>query len=335
MRLTRLAIVLVGVLALVASGCGGGKREVPSDAVAVVGDEEISKAEFDTLITRAKQTYQQQRRPFPKAGTQEYKLLQNQALQYLVQQAEYRQEAEDMGVEVSDEDIDKRLEQIQKQYFGGNEKRYQQHLKRQKLTEEQIRSDIEQQLLSEKIYEELTKEIKVSDADIQKYYNEHKADYRQPESREVRHILIPTKKKALADQIYAQLKDGGNFAALAKKHSTDPSSKNQGGKLTVTRGQTVAPFDQTAFLLGKNTISQPVKTQYGWHIIQPLSDIRPERTTPLKDVKEQIRQQLLQEKKRDAISKWADDVKKDYEDEISYQVGFAPPAPTETTTTSR
>jgi foldase protein PrsA len=328
-----LPLVLLATLALAAAGCGSGSKEVPGDAVAVVGNEEISKADFDLVMERARQTYQQQRRPFPRAGTQQYRLLQNQALQFLVQQAEYRQEAENMDIELSDEDIDKRVEQIKKQYFGGSEKRYQEHLKRQKLTDDQVRNDVEQQLIAEKIYNKLTSDVKVPDEDIAAYYNEHKADFKQAESREVRHILVPAKKKALADQIYAELKGGADFAKLAKKYSTDTTTKNQGGKLTVTRGSTVAPFDHSAFLLGKNTISQPIKTQYGWHVIQPISEIRPERTTPLKDVKEQIRQQLLQERQRKAVNDWSAKLKKDYEDDIEYQVGFAPPAPASTTTT--
>ena len=85
----------------------------------------------------------------------------------------------------------------------------------------------------------------------------------------MRHILVKT--KAQADKIYDKIKAGGNFAALAKKYSTDPGSKDNGGKLTIIRGQTVAPFDTTAFLLSTNQISRPIKTQYGYHVIQPIS----------------------------------------------------------------
>jgi foldase protein PrsA len=178
----------------------------------------------------------------------------------------------------------------------------------------------------------VTEGVKVTDDEITDYYGKHKSDYKVAASRDVRHILVA--KKALADTIHSQLADGGNFAALAKKYSTDPGSKQNGGKLTVRKGETVPQFDKVAFDLKKNQLSEPVKTQYGWHIIEALSDVKPPSTTPLKDVKEQIRQQLLQEKRQKAITDWSKDTNDEFKDQISYQVGYAPPATTGATTSS-
>lgn len=319
-RLFPLALVLAA-LGLLAAGCGGGSANVPDDAVAVVGDHEISKAEYDKLLDRAKQSFKASSRPFPKVGTAEYKALQNQALQYLIQQAEYEQKADDLDVKVSDKEIDDRVDQIKKQYFNGNEKQYQANLKRQHLTNEEVRHEVRNQVLSEKLYAKVTSDVKVADSDIEKYYNSHKQDYTQPESRDVRHILV--KSKALADRIYSRLKGGASFAKLAKKYSQDPSSKDQGGKMVALKGRTVPPFDQTAFLLGKGTISQPIKTTYGWHIIQPLSDVKPAGTKPFSDVKAEIENQLDQ----DELTSWAQQLKKKYK--IRYAAGYGP-APTST-----
>jgi foldase protein PrsA len=316
-----------------AAACGGGDKNVPDGAVAVVGDQEISKAEFDALMDRARTAYKQQKRPFPKTGTPEYKALQNQALQYLVQQAKYEQKADDLDVKVSDKEVDDRLKQVIQQYYGGDQKKYEAGLKQQDITEKDLRSQIKNQLISEKIYDKVTQGVKVSDKEISDYYSAHKKDYKVAESRDVRHILVS--KKGLADQIRAQLENGGSWKALAKKYSKDPSSKETGGKLTVRKGETVPEFDKTAFALAKNEISQPVKTQYGYHVIQALSDIKPAKQTPLKDVKEQIRQQLLQEKKQKAVSTWSNDLNKEFAHKISYQVGYAPPATTGTTTATQ
>ena len=325
MRTRTLLLFLTALLLLVATACGGGDEAVPKDAVAVVGDSEIPKKDFDVLMAQAKKSYQTQERPFPKAGSPDYNTLKNQALQFLVQRAQFAQEAEDLDVEVTDKQIEDRLDQIKKQYFGGDDKKYAEQLKKQGLTEEQVRNDVESQLIQEGILAKVTKDVKVTDAEIEAHYNKNKQQYGTPESRDIRHILVADKK--LADDLYAQIKGGGDFAQLAKKHSTDPGSKNQGGKLTVARGQTVEEFDKTAFLLPKNSLSKPVKTQYGFHLIEPLSAIKPAKTTPLAEVKESIRAQLLQEKKNKAMADWVEAVKKEYEEKTSYQVGFKPPPP--------
>jgi parvulin-like peptidyl-prolyl isomerase len=96
----------------------------------------------------------------------------------------------------------------------------------------------------------------------------------------------------------------------------------------------VPEFDKAAFSLKTHEISKPIKTQYGWHIIEPLTSIKKERVTPLKEVRTAIRQQLVQQKKQDKMRKWVDDTTKDFESKTSYQVGYAPPATTATTPTT-
>jgi parvulin-like peptidyl-prolyl isomerase len=332
MRNRTVILVLAALVALLAAGCGGGGTSVPSDGVAVVGDQTITKAQFDQLLGQAKKSYSSQKRAFPKAGSPEYEQLKNQAMQYLVQRAEFAQKAKDLDVDVTDKQIDDRLKQIKKQYFGGNQTKYEKQLKQQGLTDTQVRDDIKAQLVSEAIFKEVTGEVKISDADVKKYYNGHKTQYSVPEQREIAHILV--KKKQLADDLYKQIKAGANFAALAKKYSQDPGSKNQGGKLTVSKGQTVAPFDQTAFLMHVGQISRPVKTEFGYHIIKALGPIKPAKSTPFSQVKESIRQQIGQQKKNEAMSKWVNDVKKEFAKKIHYQVGYAPASTSTAATTT-
>ena len=332
MKISRLVLLLCALVSLALAGCGGGDEDVPADAVAIVDGEEIARSDYEALITQAKKSYKNQKRDFPAAGSQEFQTLRNQAVQFLVQREQFAQEAENLDVDVTDKAIDARLEQIQKQYFGGDKKKYEQQLKEQGITEQNVRNDIRHQIISEKIFAEVTGEVKVTDEQIEDYYEKNKAQYSQPESREVRHILVKTKKQA--DDLYAQLQNGGDFAALAKKFSEDTGSKANGGKLTISKGQTVAPFDQTAFLLKKNAISKPVKTEFGYHLIQPLGDKKAAKVTPLAEVKESIKQQLAQTEKNEAMTKWVDDLKKDYEDKVSYATGFTPPPDAKSTTTN-
>src|SRR5215208_2001564 len=332
MKISRLVILLCALVSFALAGCGGGSSDdVPPDAVAVVDGQEVAKSDYESLISQAKKSYKNQKRDFPKAGSQEFQTLKNQAVQFLVQRQQFEQEADSLDVNVTDKQVNARLAQIQKQYFGGDKKKYEKQLKEQGLSDKQVRNDIRAQIISEKIFEQVTKDVKVTDADIAAYYEKNKAQYSQPESRDVRHILVKTKKQA--DELYAQLQGGADFAALAKKYSEDTGSKANGGKLTISQGQTVAPFDKVAFELKKNEISQPVKTEFGYHIIQPLSDQKAAKVTPLKDVKESIRQQLGQTKKNEAMTKWVDELKKDYKDKVSYAAGFSPPPDAKSTTT--
>jgi parvulin-like peptidyl-prolyl isomerase len=323
----------VVLAALVAAGCGGGgSSKVPGDAVAVVDGKTITKADFDVALNRTKRGYKQQHRAFPKAGTTEYQQLRQSVLSYLVQTQELEQQAQKLGVKVTDKQIADRLDQIRKQL--GGEKALEAQAKANGLSLEDVRNVvIRPQLLSEGIYNKVTSDVKVTDKDVESYYKSHLSIYRQPESRDVRHILVSN--RALANKLYNRIKAGANFAALAKKYSKDPGSAAQGGKLTIVKGQTVGPFDQTAFLLSKGQVSRPIKTQYGWHIIQALSDVKPAKTTPLdKTLKSSIRQQLLGQKKRDAMTKWVNDTKKQYAKKIHYGVGYAPPTTSSTPATT-
>jgi parvulin-like peptidyl-prolyl isomerase len=331
----RLVLFGFAVLALLVAGCGGTTTaSLGSDDVAVVGDQQVSKDQFQQLMARAQKSYDQQKRPFPKAGSTEYEQLKGQAITFLVQQAEVDSQAKKLGVDISDDKIDKEIARYKKQFYGGSDARYEKAVKQQGLTDQQARDAIREQLVSQALFKKLTTDVKVSDSDIKQYYDTHKTQYVQPESREVRHILVT--KKALADSLYQQLKGGANFAKLAKQYSKDPGSAAKGGKLTVSKGQTVPQFDKAAFSLKTGQLSQPVHTQYGYHIIQALSAVKAATTTSLAQVRASIRQQLEQQKKNDKITKWLEDTKKGYcSGKIKYQIGYQPnPDPCATLTGS-
>jgi len=326
-------------LVLVGAGCGGtSTATLSSNDAAVVGSEPITKDQFQSLMDRAKTSYVAQKRPFPKPGSTEYEQLKGQAVTFLIQRAEFAQEADAMGIKITDDKVNKRIEQLKKQFYGGSEQRYEKTLKQQGLTADQAKEEVRAQLISEELFKKVTGDVKVSKDEVKAYYNSHKSQYGQPQTRDVRHILVT--KKALADSIYAQLKAGANFAKLAKKYSKDPGSASNGGKLTISKGQTVPAFDKTAFSLKKGQLSAPIHTQYGYHIIQALSDVKAAQTTSLSKVESSIKQQLEQQKKNDVMTKWVDKKKKSYcKSGIKYQVGYQPnPDPcatlTGTTTTT-
>lgn len=322
--------VAVGLLA-VACGTSDDEGKVPSNSVAVVGDQSITKAEFDDLVKYAKRSYDAQNRPFPKVGTAEYAQIRDQAVRFLVQRAQFEVKADDLGVDVSDEAVDKRIDQYIKERHGGDKKKFEAELKQQGLTEPQARDIIRANLVQEAIFNKVTSDVKVTDKDVKAYYAKNKAQYGSPDTRVVRHVLVKDKK--LADQLYDQLKAGGDWNAIAKKYSQDPASKNKGGRMTATKGQLVPEFEQVAFTIGNMGISKPVKTQFGWHVIQALTPVKHGTTTPFPQVQAAIRQQLLQDRKNKEMQSWVADMRKDLAKDTSYQVGYKPSSTSTTSST--
>ena len=323
-------------LSLGASACGGGGSSasggsLASGVVASVAGDEITQAELDEVISQAKDRLESQGQKIPAAGSQEYQAFQQNALAYLVQRTQFEQKAEELDVTVTDKEVDERIARVLTQFFGGSRKKYEEALEKQGITDAQVRDELRATLVSEKIFEKVGGSAKVTEAEIKAYYNAHPELYTQQPSRRVRHILV--KSKALADDIHGQLTDGADFAALAKKHSTD-SSKDVGGALTIRKGETVPPFEKVALALKVNEISEPVKTQFGWHIIQALGPLSAPKPTPLASVRQTIRDTLVGQERSDAVTKWLEDLKQEYADKVEYASGFAPPdtSPAATTT---
>jgi peptidyl-prolyl cis-trans isomerase D len=155
----------------------------------------------------------------------------------------------------------------------------------------------------------------MSDAQVQQYYQQHLKDYQVPDQVRVRHILISVPRgadakadaaaKTKAEDITKQLRNGGNFAELAKKNSEDPGSKTQGGELGfLQHGVTVPEFDKVAFAQSAGQISDPVKTQFGYHVIQ-TEEKQTAHTKPLDEVKGTILATLIRDKESQAAQSFA------------------------------
>ena len=322
MRHVTILVALTALALAAAQVAAPASLDVPPGAIAVVAGEPSPQADFDNLMNRARSSYAAQKRPFPQPGTSEYRQLKDQAVALLVQRTEFRQQAAQLGIVVSDAEVDARIQQIIKEYFGGSHAKFEAQLKKQGLTDADVRDEIRAQLISERIYEKVSAGITVSAADVSAYYAKHKAQYTQPASRLVQHILV--RSKPLAEQLYRRILAGESFDALAKKYSLDPGSRAKGGRLTIFKGQTIAAFDRVAFSLKTGAVSRPVKTQFGWHVIKALSPIKPGHTAPLARVAGAIREQLLQTRKNAAMTKWVQQMKAYYADKIEYAPGYAP-----------
>lgn len=176
-------------------------------------------------------------------------------------------EAEARGVEVTDEEVSEQLEEIQSEFASPSA--FEEALKEQGLTLAQLEQLIADRQLEQKLRESVNEDLAPEDAEIQAYYEENIEDFQETEAQ---HILV--KKEALARDIADQLQDAPRsqmrslFARLAKQHSTDKTNKADGGKLGFfAPGQFVPEFQEGADAVEVGEISEPVKTEFGFHVI--------------------------------------------------------------------
>lgn len=164
---------------------------------------------------------------------------------------------------------------------------------------------------------ELLKDVKITEDDAKKFYDEHTKEYfTEPAKIHASHILVSDDAASndIITKIQADLKNGVSFDELAKKYSIEPGAASSGGDLgEFPRGVMVPEFEKTAFAL-KNSgdISEPVKTKFGWHIIK-LHEIIPEKVVPYNDeLKGQIIQELQNMKSAELLKKHSEELEKKY-----------------------
>jgi peptidyl-prolyl cis-trans isomerase C len=241
--------------------------------------------------------------------------------------------AQEQNITVSDEEVDRQIAKIKAQVGDqarssgqdlSNQEAYEQALKQNNITEDQLREDIRENLPVQKVQERVTGDAAPSDKEIQNYYEKNKeAQFTTPEQRCVRHILFNKDQKEKAEDVKQQLENGGDFAKLAKENSQDPGSAAQGGDLgCLGKGETVPEFEQAAFGAERGEIVGPVQTEFGYHILQ-VTDVKSEQTRSLQEVESQIRAQLASEKQSEAFNKWIEEQKKMRD--VKYLKGYEPP----------
>ena len=164
--------------------------------------------------------------------------------------------------------------------------------------------------------EGLTDQVSVDPEKVRQWYDGHQGSYGNPEERAARHILIQlaadaseedvAAAKAKAEAILARLReDGGkNFGEIAKAESQDPGSAGNGGDLgSFSRGMMVKPFEDAVFALKEGEISEPIRTDFGLHIIQ-LTSIKPASVKSFDEVRGQIESELKDRPRRESLRNW-------------------------------
>ena len=226
----------VGVV--VAAGCGSDRQGVSANDVAVVGDQTISKEQFDRLLDQARASYKANKQDFPEPGTEGYTALRKQAMQFLVQRAQFDQKAEELDVTITEADIDKQLATIKAQYFGkdGNcnaacEKKYRAQIAKQGLTEEQVREDVRASVVQNKLYNEVTDGVRSPTT------RSTSTTRRTSSVRGLKAVRCGTSssRRRRSQTSSTRRSRTAAISPRSRRSTGDPGSKAAGGKLTLSR----------------------------------------------------------------------------------------------------
>lgn len=283
--------------------------------VARVNGEEIKRQE---LVDQAQEMRQQLARmqgvqaPF---NSEFY----GEVLKSMVANRLLLQEAKSLGLAFTDAEINAEMQKIKSGF--PNEQAFKQQLAASNVTEAQLRNQMRSAGTVDKLIRtRIAPTIKVSEADARAFYDQNQDQMKQPPRVHLRHILIKAEPNApaadrqqarqKAEGLLSQIKNGGDFAALATANSDDPGSKPRGGDLSwVTPGQTVPTFEKAAFALqNPNDLSPVVETRFGFHIIQ-LLERQEGQTVPFEEAKNQIGQMLRQQQGQEKLREHVEELR--------------------------
>ena len=300
------AVALVTLLALAGVAVVGCNASGPSaSAIATVNGVEIPKSAVDDQVNRMKTA-----QPASFEGTagvaieQQYRA---QVLSGLIDIELIKEAATTLGVSVTTQQIDDYVAQLQTQYGGAPA--LDTAMKTAGFTMDSLREQISVNLLRDAVASKVTTgAITVTDAQIKSYYDQNASQFATPAQVHAEHILFATTDKATAQTVLAQVKAGGDFAALAKKYSTDPGSAATGGDLGwAAPSAYVTEFAKAVNVMAVNEV-RLVETQYGWHIIKLLGRRAAAKQT-LAEATAQIRTTLESNARSAKFGTYVDDLR--------------------------
>lgn len=317
-------LVIISFLFLL-TGCG-------TKSVAVVNGEKVSQTELDQRFEQLKAYNEMLGASFEgDAGQQSLAALEREALDSIIQEILIFQAAKKEGVKITDKEIEDFLSEVSQSF--GDEEKYQEWLTSLKMTEKDFEHAVKYQLTGQKLFEKVTENVEITDANAKKYYEENKDLW--PKQVKVSHILIHVERdnvsqaeldegKRKAQDIIKQLNNGVNFAELAKNNSEDPGSAAQGGVLDIWFSADdpglVSEFRDGAFKLTKvgEYSKEPVLSEFGYHIIK-LDGLK----DSYEDVKTEVKDYLLQNEKNKFFQEYMEKLNKNAEITDNFVSKFA------------
>ena len=322
-----IALALTGVMALSLAGCNIVERTPESMQKTVIakvngqkitrGDlDEAMKAEIDQYIQEYGEDYATQ-----DTVKDTFKESQLENIDYLVEEKVLLQKAKDFDVVPSDEDIDAYIteqETTYKGYFSNDEDKYESYIESMGYTMDKFKELLKNQCIINAAIEEMVKDVEVTDEELQSYYDENKDEFTEEAGAYVTHILFTgDNAEQNAKDAKALATSGKTFQEIAAMDKYKDVAQYQDlGHINFENSGLVTEFENAFKVLPVNTVSEPVKTSFGWHLILN-SKINTEKVVPtFEDKKAEIESTVLNNKKKEQYTTKLDQYKEDMKSEV-------------------
>ncbi len=347
-----LRISLLAVLAAAAVGCGGSSSaSLNSGDVAVVDNVHVTRDQLNHRIKLLVSSAKAQGQTLPQAGTPGYQTqVIDQSVSQLVLAAEVKLIADQLGVKVTADEVNNRIQQGIQQSYGGSRQKYEQALKKAGYTQQDVVDSVQESLYESGIENKLKAESPVNAAAALKYYNQNKSQFTaSDDSRDVNYILVPD--KATADSDLKKLR-GGQSEATVAKGAIDSNSLHQPPtplKATSAPNSLEKNFQKAALSLPQGQWGDPVVVSKSYantqlkgrcnpncyFLIYPTDAIQKKGTTqPFSAVKAQIMTQLQQTTQATHVNSRIQSLLNGLKSKVKYAQGYQPPASATTPATT-
>lgn len=322
-----IALALSGVMALSLAGCNLIERTPESmqkTVIAKVNGQKITRGDLDAAMKAEMDQYSQEYgEDYATQDTVKdtFKESQLENIDYLVEEKVLLQKAKDFDVVPSDEDIDAYIteqETTYKGYFSNDEDKYESYIESMGYTMDKFKELLKNQCIINAAIEEMVKDVEVTDEELQSYYDENKDEFTEEAGAYVTHILFTgDNAEQNAKDAKALATSGKTFQEIAAMDKYKDVAQYQDlGHINFENSGLVAEFEAAFKVLPVNTVSEPVKTSFGWHLILN-SKINTEKVVPtFEDKKAEIESTVLNNKKKEEYTTKLDQYKEDMKSEV-------------------
>lgn len=307
------AIVLMPTAGLLAKDTS---KDTAGKIAAKINDRTVSMQEFEREVNNHMMRYQGGQGDLPPAFVQQ---IRTQAINTLINREVLLQESEKKGIAVDKQKVQAGIQSIQKRF--PNQEQFEEALKSMKLSRDDLEKQYMQKTKIETLLDQqIVSKISIKEDEAKAYFNDHVDEFSQKEQIRARHILIKVdnaadeKKKTEARQqlvkVQKKIMAGEDFSELAKQYSQGPSSVKGGDLGYFGKGQMVKPFEDVAFKLAPNEVSDIVETRFGYHLIKVV-DRKSEKKAEFEENKKRVTEKLKNQRIQQEVGAYIQKLRKE------------------------